>query len=136
MVVEEAGKGRPAQLLAVVGVGDEVAPARGDALAAAGRPERHARDDLDEEVVGELRNWAPLRVALLAGHRRPAHKSTDPCRGEKRVASTGRLRCGSSWRREVDPIEGSLFFDLLGDAACMYMGFIWTVYGQSAVVVV
>jgi hypothetical protein len=44
----------PRELAAVVGVGDDAAPPHGDALEAAERLVGHAREDLDEEVVGEL----------------------------------------------------------------------------------
>ena len=46
-LVEYAGEGRPGQLLAVVGVGDDAAPPLGDALEAAERPGGHAREYLD-----------------------------------------------------------------------------------------
>lgn len=49
---EEAGDGleKPP---AVVGVGDEIAPVRGDALAAAQRLYGQPREDIDDEVIGE-----------------------------------------------------------------------------------
>jgi hypothetical protein len=51
-VVEEAGE-RLGEPLAVVGVVDEAQPVVGDALEAADRFGGDAREDLDEEVVGE-----------------------------------------------------------------------------------
>jgi hypothetical protein len=65
-VVEEARQGLR-QLLAVVGVGDEVAPRRGNALEAADRLDRQPRQD-QEDVVSEAVRWvAPPR--LLGGRR-------------------------------------------------------------------
>ena len=52
--VEEVGEGRAGQLFAVVRVGDYVAPSPADALAVTGGFEGHPRDDLNEEVIGEL----------------------------------------------------------------------------------
>jgi hypothetical protein len=48
-------------------MGDNIAPPRRDALAAAGGLERHARENLDEEIVGELGERVPLRVHLTLG---------------------------------------------------------------------
>lgn len=50
--VEEAGEGL-GQPLAVVGVGDEAAPRRRDALEAADRLDGHTREDVDVETVRE-----------------------------------------------------------------------------------
>ena len=50
--VEDAGEGL-GQLLAVGGVGDEVAPGRGDALEAVDGPGGEAGEDLEDEVIGE-----------------------------------------------------------------------------------
>ena len=69
-MVEEARDGlrEPA---AVVGVGDEVAPGRGDALAAAQRLDGQPRQDIDDEVVGQagrrrVGNLLPGRLRHLA----------------------------------------------------------------------
>lgn len=51
-VEKEAGEGL-GEPVAVVGVGDEAAPVRGDALAAAERLDGQPREDLHDEVVGE-----------------------------------------------------------------------------------
>lgn len=50
--VEEAGEGL-GELLAVGGVGDEVAPWHGDALEAVEGSDREAGEDLQDDVVGE-----------------------------------------------------------------------------------
>jgi hypothetical protein len=42
-------------------MGDNIAPPRRDALAAAGGLEQHARENLDEEIVGELGERVPLK---------------------------------------------------------------------------
>jgi hypothetical protein len=75
--VEKAGKGL-GHLAVTVRVGDEVAPARADALAAADGPGGHARDDVGEDVVGDLgRGVDPCLHTLLslfpgsARHRHP-----------------------------------------------------------------
>jgi hypothetical protein len=50
---EEAGEGL-GEPGAVGGVGDEGAPGTGDALAPAERAGRQPREDLDDQVVGEM----------------------------------------------------------------------------------
>jgi hypothetical protein len=62
---EEAGQG-PGELPAVGAVVDEAEPVLGDALEAAERPGGHAREYLDEEVVGESLG----RRLAAAGRRR------------------------------------------------------------------
>ncbi len=56
--VEEAGQ-RLRQLLAVLTVGDEVAPGPADALEAAHGADGEAAEDLDDEVVGEAGRRVP-----------------------------------------------------------------------------
>ena len=107
-LVEYAGEGRPGQLLAVVGVGDEVAPPPGDALAAAGGLVGHERDDLDQEVVREIGHGAPLDVPLLLLAAARRHQSaaslqigTDDGRLEIRAPASqlGRDQAEYRWSR-------------------------------------
>lgn len=83
-MIEDAGEGL-GEPRAVVGVGDERAPALGDAPAAAEGPVRYAREDLDEEVVREQRRRVrlprppgPLLRAGATGHHR--QPPSPPCR--------------------------------------------------------
>jgi hypothetical protein len=64
--VEEAREGL-GQLLAMVRVGDEVAPGLGDAPAAVDEPDREAGEDLHDKVVGEAGRRVGLQLlgALL-----------------------------------------------------------------------
>lgn len=64
--VEEAGQGL-GQLLAVVGVRDEVAAPPGDALHAAQRLEGEAAEDVHDKVIGEV---GRRRVPLLGARHR------------------------------------------------------------------
>ena len=77
--VEEAGQGL-GELLAVVRVVDEAQPVVGDALEAAERFGRDAREDLHEEVVGE-----PLgrRAAGRSRGRRPAQTEMEERSGDR-----------------------------------------------------
>ena len=66
---DEAGE-RVGELLAVVAVGDEAAPAPGDALEAADGFGRETREDIHDEVVGEVVDAAaPLLGGALQLHR-------------------------------------------------------------------
>lgn len=64
--VEEALQGL-GQLLAVKGVGDEVAPGLGHALGPADVLDGHAREDLHQEVVVEAGHRTPLGAIHGAG---------------------------------------------------------------------
>lgn len=93
---DEAGE-RVGELLAVVAVGDEAAPAPGDALEAADGFGRETREDLHDEVVGELGRRIPRRTgSLLLGSLRHVAKKRNLQMGSK----------SSSDDRETDE-EGS-----------------------------
>ena len=58
MLREEASQGL-GKLRTVHRVRDEVPPCCGHALEAADRSGREAREDLNDEVIGEVGRWAP-----------------------------------------------------------------------------
>ena len=129
-MVEDAGEGRLGQILAVVGVRNEVAPSRADALAAAGGLVCHARDDLDEEVV-RLLSVPLLFLVPRAITSQPGDRQRRKIRGsihgdgqregteelprvKRQLASEGLGRRRKRWKRKHEAVRIYIYGLYLG----------------------